>query len=630
MFFVLFQTESSYSNLSFHIGSDDDPLDSECSFLDDCSSSEAESVVEETPVLTLTEQLIVWKLTEDTTIQSCDSLLKVLRPYHPELPLSTRTLVGTPRHVLLTKMDPGYYHHFSLEACVREAIFPLKAEELPNPLEGFLGTDGVSLTNSSCSMFYPIVGVFPSVSKQVVEVGVYHGFSKPLDSNVFLGRAIEEANSLYTTGMNYQGRNIRVKIKALIGDAPIRSWASCTKGHPSKCEGCAFCTGSGIDVGIPRTDLSFRQRRDRSRHYRTSVLESLEDFDLISGIPLDAMHLVDYGIFRKMLDYLLRTKYPIPNVTLNPATIRQMNAAFLSLSNLFSRLDFARPPRSFKELPRWKSAEFRQLLHYSGVVLFRRFLGGSFYNHFLHLHIGIKLLSYDPWFRIHNANAHDLISKFIRRTPALFTDSFVCYNLHGGFHLAECCLALDLPLYDFSTYIFENHYGSEKKLLRKNDKPLAQLVKRIYERRKNRHLLYKKPKSPRQIELLNPHASGPLVRNCKGKQFKKAVKNSSWTITCFEPNNCIYLSDLTVVIVRNIVQTPQATVVIGNMFLNQTDIYKYPRPSSMIHEFQVSNLSRQFQAWDIKDVKCKAVKLPAYFPNLNDEFAVFPLLGQTQ
>ena len=155
-------------------------------------------------------------------------------------------------------------------------------------------------------------------------------------------------------------------------------------------------------------------------------------------------------------------------------------------------------------------------------------------------------------------------------------------------------------------------------------------MKRIYERRKNRHLLYKKPKSPRQIELLNPHASGPLVRTCKGKQFKKAVKNSSWTITCFEPNNCIYLSDLTVVIVRNIVQTPQATVVIGNMFLNQTDIYKYPRPSSMIHEFQVSNLSRQFQAWDIKDVKCKAVKLPAYFPNLNDEFAVFPLLGQTQ
>ena len=259
-------------------------------------SSEYESVLEETPELTLRDELTIWQLNQNTTHQSCDALLKVLHPYHPELPLATRTLVGSPRSVLLTEIEPGSFHHFGLEACVRKTIFPLREEELPNPPEEFLGTDGVSLLNSSCSMYYPIVGMFPSVCQQSVEVAVYPFFPSRLNQMFFLiAQSHKEAYQLYTTGMNYQGRNNRVKMKALIEDASIRSWATCTKGHPSKREECAFCTGSGNDVGIPLTDDSLRQRRDANRHHRTSALESLQDFDLIAGVPLDAMHLVDFS-----------------------------------------------------------------------------------------------------------------------------------------------------------------------------------------------------------------------------------------------------------------------------------------------------------------------------------------------
>ena len=94
-----------------------------------------------------------------------------------------------------------------------------------------------------------------------------------------------------------------------------------------------------------------------------------------------------------------------------------------------------------------------------------------------------------------------------------------------------------------------------------------------------------------------------------------------------EPDNCIFLTDMSVVIVRNIVKTYQnQTVVIGQIFLVQGNCFEYPVPSSDIYEFKVSTLS-EIQAWNISDVMCKAVKLPDSFPH-GRSFIVFPLMRQ--
>ena len=121
------------------------------------------------------------------------------------------------------------------------------------------------------------------------------------------------------------------------------------------------------------------QQRDRSHHHRHSIFENLNYFDLVLDVPLDAMHLFDFGLMKRMFDYLMRTKYPIPNVSLSPAILRQFNVSFQSLKPFISRLDFARQPRTIKELPRWKSAEFRQVLLYTGVVIFKKYLSSDFY-----------------------------------------------------------------------------------------------------------------------------------------------------------------------------------------------------------------------------------------------------------
>ena len=123
------------------------------------------------------------------------------------------------------------------------------------------------------------------------------------------------------------------------------------------------------------------------------------------------------------------------------------------------------------------------------------------------------------------------------------------------------------------------------------------------------------------------HSDGPLPDNCNSIQFKSAEMGEMRTVTCKDLNNCVYLSDLSIIIVRNFVKCGNGSFVIGQKFEIQNDFYPIPIPSSGIHEFHVSGLSPIIQAWDINSIKNKAVKLPATFPH-NDSYVVFPLLRQ--
>lgn len=61
----------------------------------------------------------------------------------------------------------------------------------------------------------------------------------------------------------------------------------------------------------------------------------------------------------------------IPNVTLPNSTIETLDRFLLTLRPFVSRIEIGRQPRTTKEIPRWKAAEFRMILHYLGVFLFK-------------------------------------------------------------------------------------------------------------------------------------------------------------------------------------------------------------------------------------------------------------------
>ena len=196
--------------------------------------------------MSLQDKLAIWKITTQPTFGQSDALLRILHYHHPELPLSTRTLVHTPRNVHVDQMHPGLYHHFGFANGIREAIFPFKIEDLKDPIEAVVGIDGVSLSDSSCSKFIPIVAYLPSVDPDFCfEIGVYHGFANPASAHSFLKPFIDEAKSLEINGVEINGRHFNVRIRYFSCDAPMRAWLGDVLSHSSELHGCDKCDGSG-------------------------------------------------------------------------------------------------------------------------------------------------------------------------------------------------------------------------------------------------------------------------------------------------------------------------------------------------------------------------------------------------
>nr|CAH0098514.1 unnamed protein product [Daphnia galeata] len=144
---------------------------------------------------TLRAQLATWQIRNHIEFSKCDELLKILNPFFVDLPLSTRTLVKTPRKaVILKTIQPGKYYHFGIEKGILDTLMLLKVSELlVDIVYLYVGIDGV-LVKSSGSQFWPIVGYLPFLKNSPpFPIGVFHAFSKRTSSNAFLLDFISKA-----------------------------------------------------------------------------------------------------------------------------------------------------------------------------------------------------------------------------------------------------------------------------------------------------------------------------------------------------------------------------------------------------------------------------------------------------
>ena len=78
-------------------------------------------------------------------------------------------------------------------------------------------------------------------------------------------------------------------------------------------------------------------------------------------------------------------------------TTQESEAISWQLENvlkLYMPCEFARKPRSLALVKLWKATKFRNLLLYIGPVAFKSFLQKDLYNHFLVLHVAIRILCF--------------------------------------------------------------------------------------------------------------------------------------------------------------------------------------------------------------------------------------------
>lgn len=288
------------------------------------------------------------------------------------LPKDSRTLlnISSTKTANIKIMKPGKYYHFGLENGIRRHSLNYNLED---DIKIIVGVDGLPLSKSSSSEFWPILAYIHPQNDKVFPIGIYHGYEKPHDSNDFMKYFIEELKFLIINGIIINNNIKKISLYAFCCDAPAKSFVLKTKGHTgfSSCTRC-FQTGEYLnnrtcfpylECGSKKRDhvsyITMVQKNHHTAGGKTSNLVEIPNFNMVLSFPLDYMHLVLLGVMRKLIHLWLH-KGPL-SVRLSSRQVFKISESLLSLKP-YIPIEFARKPRIIQEISRWKATELRLFL----------------------------------------------------------------------------------------------------------------------------------------------------------------------------------------------------------------------------------------------------------------------------
>lgn len=244
------------------------------------------------------------------------ALLKVLKVHScfNHFPADSRTVVkvNKPHNTdTIVSIHPGLYYHFGIANGLKsDCNFKSIQDE---EIQIVIGIDGLPLTKSSSSMFWPILGYARYSGKpHVFLIGLYWGREKPHSSNLFLKNLVDELKYLFENGMETDFGKKIVTVDTICCDAPAKSFILFTKGHTGYYS-CSRCTVEGDRVNntmcflgsnFPkRTHQDFLNRIDDEYHKgdTVSIIKEIPQINMIDNLSIDYMHLVFLGIVKKLI-----------------------------------------------------------------------------------------------------------------------------------------------------------------------------------------------------------------------------------------------------------------------------------------------------------------------------------------
>ena len=278
----------------------------------DSSLDENYSLDEDVKETGLKEKLRQWAIESGTKLCHANTLLTLLKEYHPELPKDARTLLQTnqtcSRETVHTKAGCSYCH-FGLTNGVQLCL--AQSPDLLNSSELYLqlNIDGLPIFKSSPETFWPILGSVHLQEKlKPFLIGLWVGKSKPTCIKEYLDEFIKDLSKVQQEGITYGDTCYKVKILNFICDTPARAFVKQTKGHTGF-YGCDYCMQRGkhekyrmtfpLINASPRTDNNFRAQLQEEHHRSSTPLLMLQNVDLIAMFPLDYMHLLCLGVVKK-------------------------------------------------------------------------------------------------------------------------------------------------------------------------------------------------------------------------------------------------------------------------------------------------------------------------------------------
>lgn len=295
------------------------------------------------------------------------------------------------------------------------------------------------------------------------------------------------------------------------------------------------------------------------------------------------------------------------------------------ISSLLSNLNGTKPLEihrriiSLKQIKHWKGTEYRTLLLYAGIVIFKDFLSIEEYSMFLKLFCAVTICStnaYSPYLSV----ARNLFIDFIEMHKDLYEEHSITINIHLLSHVVDDVEHLG-PLCTISAYPFENRLHHIKLRLKQCNRPLEQIARRLQEgvmRRKNLDLNSSYSEYPKfDKEFIS--AENPNAYSFRRVQFNSDVIFSSvdgnrkdeWMLT--HENNIVAFS--------SVVKLERGYFIRGRCLKQIEDFFKSPFNSSFLNIFMSDGVKNDPAYFSLASIKAKLFCMP-----YKDNFVFVPLL----
>lgn len=244
----------------------------------------------------------------------------------------------------------------------------------------------------------------------------------------------------------------------------------------------------------------------------------------------------------------------------------------------------------------WKALEFRTFLHYTGIVILKKYLPNEAYDNFLYLFCAITIFSSREYLK--NVNffkaATNLLEDFVEQFINLYGIDKVSSNIHNLIHVSDDVYRFG-PLPSISTYKFENALGNIKMLLRHGNRPLAQTAKRLIEIERAELATIDNTKKEEFPKLLNK-VIGFTFETIEFDSFiLKNTAHDQWFLT----------KNQEVVSMINAVQEQNVIHIYGAKIASLESFFVTPFDSKHLNIFCAIKKTQKPELFKISDIKCK-------------------------
>ena len=340
---------------------------------------------------------------------------------------------------------------------------------------------------------------------------------------------------------------------------------------------------------------------------------------LVSCMPLDGLHVECLGVMRLLIRFWIGDKgRNNKNYKLSAAQIQLLNSR-LERCKYHLPDDFNRRCRSLEYWTRWKATEYRHFLLYLGPVILKGILKPDVYDNFMKFHVAMFILS-NPILIKNEDNvkyAENLTIDFIYTFQLLYGKENVTSVVHATLHMAEDVLKYG-TIESFSAFPFESYLCSIKKLIRKGEKPLQQIARRLseYDSVKIVHNRYNA--NDKKIKVVKVHYNGIIPDAIQNFQNQyKIISINSMNIKVYDDrNNCLMLKDGAVVIALNILMKNNVFYIVGKKCQSLSGLHSSRLGINIVKDLDEINF------WPFDDFLCKLFKVAC----TSDGYITYPIL----